>query len=232
MNVVGTSPVRTDAVEKVTGRAVFISDIRLPGMMHAKLWRSPLPHARLKGIDTTAAAAAPGVLAVLTADDFSGYDRFFGPAYKDQPILAIDRVRYAGEPVAAVIASSERQADAAVPLLEVELEELPAVTTLDEALAPDAPLLHEKLRVAGHFRDLANLRPIPDSNICHHFHFIPGEIAQGFAEADEIFEDTFTFPMVHHYSMEPHVAIAQVEHGQIMVWASPQHPFPVRKELA
>jgi CO/xanthine dehydrogenase Mo-binding subunit len=107
MNVVGTSPIRTDAVEKVTGRAVFISDIRLPGMMHAKLWRSPLPHARLKGIDTTAAAAAPGVWAVLTADDFSGYDRFFGPAYKDQPILAIDRVRYAGEPVAAVIASVE-----------------------------------------------------------------------------------------------------------------------------
>jgi CO/xanthine dehydrogenase Mo-binding subunit len=232
MNVVGTSPIRTDAVEKVTGRAVFISDIRLPGMMHAKLWRSPLPHARLKGIDTTAAAAAPGVWAVLTADDFSGYDRFFGPAYKDQPILAIDRVRYAGEPVAAVIASSERQADAAVPLLEVELEELPAVTTLDEALAPDAPLLHEKLRVAGHFRDLANLRPIPDSNICHHFHFTRGEIAQGFAAADEIFEDTFTFPMVHHYSMEPHVAIAQVEHDQIMVWASTQHPFPVRKELA
>src|SRR5262245_1963266 len=84
-NDVGTAPIRTDAVEKVTGRAVFISDIRLPGMVHAKLWRSPLPHARLKGIDTTA-AAVPGVWAILTADDFSGYDRFFGPAYKDQPI--------------------------------------------------------------------------------------------------------------------------------------------------
>ena len=232
MNVVGTSPVRTDAYEKVTGRAVFISDIRIPGMVHAKLWRSPLPHARLKGIDTAAAAAAPGVLAVLTANDLAEYDCFFGPAYKDQPILAIERVRYAGEPVAAVLASSEREAATAVHLLEVDLEELPAVTTLDEALAPEAPLLHSHLRVAGHFRDLANLRPIPNSNICHHFHFARGDIAQGFAAADAIFEDTFTFPMVHHYSMEPHVAIAQVGHDQITVWASTQHPFPVRKELA
>jgi CO/xanthine dehydrogenase Mo-binding subunit len=232
MNVVGTSPVRTDAYEKVTGRAAFISDLRIPGAVHAKLWRSPLPHARIKGIDTATAAAAPGVLAILTADDLVAYDRFFGPAYKDQPILAIDRVRYAGEPVVAVIASSERQAETAVHLLDVVLEELPAVTTLDEALAPGAPILHEHLRTAGHFRDLANLRPIPNSNICHHFHFARGDMAQGFAEADEIFEDTFTFPMVHHYSMEPHVAIAQVEHGQITVWASTQHPFPVRKELA
>ena len=132
----------------------------------------------------------------------------------------------------AVIASSEREAAAAVALLEVDLEELPAVTTLDEALAPDAPLLHETFALAGHFRDLANLRPIPGSNICHHFHFARGDIAQGFAEAEAIFEDTFTFPMVHHYSMEPHVAIAQVGHDQITVWASTQHPFPVRKELA
>ena len=80
MNVVGTSPVRTDAYEKVTGRAVFISDIRIPGMLHTKLWRSPLPHARLQGIDTTAAAAAPGVLAVLTANDLAEYDRFFWPS--------------------------------------------------------------------------------------------------------------------------------------------------------
>jgi CO/xanthine dehydrogenase Mo-binding subunit len=224
--------VRADAYEKVTGRAVFISDLRPPGVVHAKLWRSPLPHARLKGIDTTAAMAAPGVVAVLTADALAAYDRFFGPAYKDQPILAIERVRYAGEPVAAVIARSEREAAMAVSLLDVDLEELPAVTTLDEALAPNAPLLHENLRPAGHFRDLANLRPIPNSNICHHFRFARGDIAQGFAAADEIFEDTFTFPMVHHYSMEPHVAIAQVEHDQITVWASTQHPFPVRKELA
>ena len=132
--------------------------MRLPGMVYTKLWRSPLPHARLRAIDTSAATAAPGVLAVLTADDLADCDRYFGPAYKDQPILAIERVRYAGEPVVAVVANSEREAAAAVALLDVDMEELPSVTTLDEALAPDAPLLHETLRPAGHFRDLANLR--------------------------------------------------------------------------
>jgi CO/xanthine dehydrogenase Mo-binding subunit len=231
-HVVGTSPARVDAYDKVTGRAAFISDVRIPGVVHAKLWRSPLPHARIRGIDTQAAAASPGVLAILTADDLAAYDRFFGPAYKDQPILALDRVRYAGEPVVAVIAESERQAETAVDLIDVDLEELPAVTTLDEALASDAPLLHEELRTAGHFRDLSNLRPMPGTNICHHFHFARGDVEQGFDAADQVFEHTFTFPMVHHYSMEPHVAIAQVEHEQITVWASTQHPFPVRKELA
>jgi CO/xanthine dehydrogenase Mo-binding subunit len=230
--VVGTSPPRTDAREKVTGQAIFITDLRIPGMVYAKLWRSPLPHANLRTIDTSAAAGAPGVLGVLTAEDFVDCDRFFGPAYKDQPILAIDRVRYAGEPVAAVVARSEREAETAVALLEIDLEELPAVTTLDEALAPEAPLLHENLRLAGHFRDLANLRPISGTNVCHHFHYERGEVEQGFAEADEIFEDVFTFPMVHHYSMEPHVAIAQAEDDRITVWASTQHPFPVRKEIA
>jgi CO/xanthine dehydrogenase Mo-binding subunit len=231
-SVVGTSPHRTDAREKVTGQATFITDLRLPGMVYTKLWRSPLPHARLRAIDTTTAAAAPGVLAVFTADDFADCDRYFGPAYKDQPILAIERVRYAGEPGVAVVANSEREAAAAVALLDVDMEELPAVTTLEEALAPGAPLLHDTLRPAGHFRDLSNLRPVPGTNICHHFHFARGDIDKGFAEAEEIFEDVFTFPMVHHYSMEPHAAIAQVGHDQITVWASTQHPFPVRKELA
>lgn len=232
LTTVGTSAVRADAREKVTGRAIFITDIRIPGMVHAKLWRSPLPHARIKGIDTTQAAAAPDVLAVLTADDFADWDRFFGPAYKDQPILAIDRVRFAGEPVVAVVARSEQAAQMAVDLIDVELEELPAVTTLDAALAPDAPLLHDNLRLAGHFRDLSNLRAVPGTNICHHFQFERGDIEAGFAVADEVFEDVFTFPMVHHYSMEPHLAIAQVENDQITVWASTQHPFPVRKEIA
>jgi CO/xanthine dehydrogenase Mo-binding subunit len=230
--VVGVSLPRTDGREKVTGRAVFITDLHIPGMVHAKLWRSPLPHARIRGIDMAAAVASPGVLAVLTADDFTAYDRYFGPAFKDQPMLAIDRVRYAGEPVVAVIASSEREAEAALRLLDVDLDALPAVTNLDEALAPDAPLLHETLRTSGHFRDLSNLRPVPGTNICHHFQYERGDIDQGFAAADHVFEHTFTFPMVHHYSMEPHVSIAQTEEDRITVWAATQHPFPVRKELA
>ena len=230
--VVGVSLPRSDGHEKVTGRAVFITDLEVPGAVHAKLWRSPVPHARIVHIDKSAALASPGVLTVLTAEDFAAYDRYFGPAFKDQSMLAIDRVRYAGEPVAAVIAMSEREAIAALPLLDVEFEELPAVTNLDEALAPDAPLLHENLRRAGHFRDLSNLNPVPGTNICHHFHHERGDIEQGFAEADHVFDHTFTFPMVHHYSMEPHVSIAQAEDDRITVWAATQHPFPVRKELA
>src|SRR5262249_26971091 len=122
LQTVGTSPQRLDAREKVTGRATFIRDLRVPGLVFTKPWRSPLPPARLRAIDPTVAAAAPGVIAVLTAADLADCDRYFGPAYKDQPILAIDRVRYAGEPVVAVVAHSEREAAAAVAHLAVDLE--------------------------------------------------------------------------------------------------------------
>lgn len=232
LRVVGASARRVDGREKVTGRARFISDLRIPGMAHAKLWRSPVPHARLRRVDGSRAREAPGVLAVLTAEDFADCDRYYGPAFKDQPILAHERMRYAGEPVAAVVAESEAAALAALPLVDVSYEELPAVTTLEEALAPGAPLLHETLRPAGAFRDLASLRPVPGTNICHHYTFRRGDVAQGFAEADLILENTFVFPMVHHYSMEAHVAIACWEGDQVTLWASTQHPFPVRREIA
>ncbi len=155
------------------------------------------------------------MLAVLTADDFIAYDRFFGPAFKDQSMLAIDRVRYAGEPVIAVIASSEREAEAALQLLDVDLEELPAVTNLDEALASDAPLLHDTLRTSGHFRDLSNLNPVPGTNICHHFQFERGDIEQGFADADHVFEHTFTASVTIAWSPMLH----RPEDDRITVWA-------------
>jgi CO/xanthine dehydrogenase Mo-binding subunit len=232
MTVVGAPVRRVDAREKVTGRARFISDLRVPGMVHAKLWRSPVPHARLRRVNAAAAREAPGVLAVLTADDLADCDRYYGPAFKDQPILAHERIRYAGEPVAAVVAESEAAALAALPRLDVGYEELPAVTTLEAALAPGAPCLHETLRPAGTFRDLARLRPVPGTNICHHYTFRRGDVARGFAEADLILEDTFTFPMVHHYSMEAHVAMARWDGDEVTLWASTQHPFPVRREIA
>src|SRR5262245_240557 len=155
LRVVGTAPIRRDAVEKVTGRTRYTSDLVITGMVHAKVWRSPLPHARLEHINTRAALAAPGVLAVLTAADLKDCDPFYGPAFKDQPVLAMERVRYAGEPVAVVIAATERQATTALALLEVRLNELPAVLDIDAALAPAAPLVHDRLRTAGHFRDLS-----------------------------------------------------------------------------
>ncbi len=230
--IVGASVRRVDALEKVTGRATYITDLGIPGAAHAKVWRSPVAHARIRRIETAAARACPGVLAVVTAAELTFCELFFGPAYKDQPMLAVDRVRYAGEPVVAVVAQTEEQAEAALARIEVEFDELPAVTTLEEALAPGAPVLHERLRMAGQFRDLASLKPTPGTNICHHFHYERGDVAAGFAGADEVLEDVFRFPMIHHYSMEPHAAVASVTPEGIVVWGSTQHPFPVRKELA
>jgi CO/xanthine dehydrogenase Mo-binding subunit len=230
--IVGTSHRRVDALEKVTGRATYITDLGIAGAAHAKVWRSPVAHARIRRIDTAAARACSGVLAVVTAADLTFCELFFGPAYKDQPMLAVDRVRYAGEPVAAVVAATEAEAQAALARIEVEFDELPAVTTLEEALAPGAPVLHERLRLAGQFRDLASLKPTPGTNICHHFHYERGDVGAGFAEADVVLEDVFRFPMIHHYSMEPHAAMASVTPEGIIVWGSTQHPFPVRKELA
>ena len=230
--IVGASPHRLDARDKVMGRTRYTTDLSLSGMAHAKMWRSPLPHARVEAIDASAALAAPGVLTVLTAMDLTDCDPYYGTAYKDQPILAGERVRYAGEPVAVVIAETERQAAAALPLLDVSLAEYPAVLDTDAALADGAPLLHEHIRPAGHFRDLSHVRQVAGSNICHHQTFSRGDIEAGFAEADEIFEDTYSVPPIYHYAMEPHAVLAQYEQDSIKVWSATQHPFPVRKELA
>ena len=113
LQVVGTSPARLDAREKVMGRTRYTTDLSVSGMVHAKVWRSPLPHARVESIDTQAALAAPGVLGVLTAADLTDCDPFYGTAFKDQPVLAGEHIRYAGEPVAVVIAETEREAAAA-----------------------------------------------------------------------------------------------------------------------
>jgi CO/xanthine dehydrogenase Mo-binding subunit len=230
--IVGTAAPRVDTPAKATGRAGFITDLVVPGMVHAKLWRSPLPHARVVSVDTAGAARAAGVIGVLTARDLPVKDLYYGPAFKDQPLLADGVVRYAGEPVVAVVADTAAHADAALGRIAVDLAELPVVITLDEALAPGAPLLHESPRPAGHFRDLGTLRPIAGTNVCHHFHYERGDPDRAFAEADLVVEQTYTFPMAHHCALEPHCAIARVDRQGITVWASTQHPFPVRAELA
>lgn len=229
---VGTAARRVDTPAKATGRARFISDTVVPGMVHAKLWRSPMPHARIGVIDLTRARQAPGVIAVLTAADLPVKDLYYGPAFKDQPLLADGVVRYAGEPVVAVVADTVAHAEAACGLVSVDLTELPVADNLDAALAAGAPILHARPRLAAHFRDLTSLRPIPGTNVCHHWSYGRGDVERGFAEADLVVEQTYTFPMVHHYSLEPHCAIARVDGQGITVWASTQHPFPVRKELA
>jgi CO/xanthine dehydrogenase Mo-binding subunit len=231
--VVGRSVRRLDVVEKVTGRARYVTDLELPGMLHAKLLRSPHPHARVVRVDAEAARALAGVRAVVTSADLGWCDPYFGPAYRDRPILAIEVARYEGEPVAAVVAESEAAAAEALALVEVEYEERAAVTTLGEALAPGAPLVHTAQPLAGHFADLSTLKSKPGTNICHQFHFERGRGAAGLADADLVLEDTYAFPRVQHYSMEPHAAVAAWdEQGGLTVWASTQNPYSVRVELA
>jgi CO/xanthine dehydrogenase Mo-binding subunit len=231
-SIVGSAAPRVDTPDKATGRARFISDFVVPGMAHAKLWRSPVAHAKILSVDASRAARAPGVIAALTASDLPVNDLYYGPAFKDQPLLADGVIRHAGEPVVAVVADTLAHAEAALALIDVRYAELPVVTTLEEALAPEAPVLHPQPRLATHFRDLASLRPIPGTNVCHHWTYGRGDVDRGFADADLVLEQTFSFPMVHHLSLEAHCAIARVDAGGITLWASTQHPFPVRKELA
>jgi len=148
LNVVGKTTPRMDGKEKVTGKAVYTVDIELPGMVHAKILRSPYAHARLARVDGRRAEALPGVYAVITRDDQRRLG-MFGAAYKDQTIVAVDKVRYVGDAVAAVAAVDEATAEQALNLIEVEYEELPSVTSIDEALAPGAPLVHDAASSGG-----------------------------------------------------------------------------------
>jgi CO/xanthine dehydrogenase Mo-binding subunit/aerobic-type carbon monoxide dehydrogenase small subunit (CoxS/CutS family) len=233
LRVVGRSVPRTDAVEKVTGRARYVTDLEQPGMAHAALLRSPYAHARLVRIDTSRACALPGVFTVLTGADLTWCEPYYGPAFRDRPVLAIDVVRFEGEPVVAVAAVDAETAARALELVEIEWDELPAVTTLEQALAPAAPLVHTAEPLSGHFADLSSLRPRPGTNVCHQFAYARGDVERALAEADVVVEDAFTFPRVQHYAMEPHAAIAAWDDsGTLTVWASTQNPFSVRVELA
>jgi CO/xanthine dehydrogenase Mo-binding subunit len=224
---------RIEARDKVTGRSTFVSDMVLPGMLHARVLRSAHAHARIVRIDTAAAAALPGVVTVLTGADLTDVDPYYGPAFKDQPMLAIDRARFEGDPVAAVAATDPVIADAALDLIVVDYEPLPAVSGVDDALAPDAPILHEGMRLSGHFRDLRSLSPQNGTNVCHQWRYHRGDGAAGLErDAEVVVEDTYTFPAVQHVALESFTALAQWDGGRLTVWTGTQHPFPVRRELA
>ena len=224
--VVGHSLPRMDAPGKVTGTAVYASDFALPGMLHGKLLRSREPHARLVRIDAARARALPGVRAVLTAADVP--DVRYGGALKDETVLARDRVRYVGQPVAAVAATTREAAEAALAAIEVVYEPLPAVLDLEAALAPGAPLIHEAW---------ATYAAIPilhrEGNVCHRARIVVGDVERGFAEADRIFEHRFRTAMVHQGYTEPRAAVASWDSsGQVTVWSNTQLPFEIQNTLA
>ncbi len=232
--MIGQNLRRIDGRDKVTGRAIYTGDMKLPGMAYGKILRSPLPHAKIRRIDSRAAESLPGVLAVLTRENLQVAFPYHGPYVKDQPVLALDKVRYAGDIVAAVAATEERIAEEALKKIEVDYEELPAITTVEEALKEGAPLVHEQLqgrkepdygRGATHFIH-------ENSNICIHFRYERGNIEEGFKAADFVYEDAFFSPSAQHYPMEPHISIANFDGHNLTIWSSTQSPFPVRQELS
>src|SRR4051812_30918237 len=163
---IGRSLPRLEAREKVTGRAEYTHTMRLPGMLHGKIFRSTVPHGKIKSIDTSAAKKMPGVYAVFTGDDIKKVipDPYYGPAFHVQPILAIDKVRFVAEAVAVVLAAEPDVADAAVHEIIADYEELPAVYDEVEAMSSPA-VIHEQLRPAGSFADLKHLTTLKNTNL-------------------------------------------------------------------
>ena len=224
-----------DARERVTGRVPYVIDLTLPGMVHALVRRSTLPHARIVRIETERARAMPGVFAVLTGADIARRTDVrsrFGPVFRDQPILAIDRVRFVGEQVVAVVAVDADAGQAALDEVEIEYEELPAVFDFDDALAPGAPLVHPEPPAPGAtFADII-LDSEGGTNICNRFKLRKGDIDRGFAESDHIFEDTFTSPAVQHVPLETHCVVADVRDDEIAIHTTSQIPYMVRSQIA
>jgi CO/xanthine dehydrogenase Mo-binding subunit len=222
-----------DARERVTGRLAYTIDRRAE--LQVALLRSTAPHARIRRLDVSRARAMPGVAAVLTGEDLAARADIapaFGPVYRDQPLLAIGKVRYVGEPVVAVAAVDLDTAREALDLVEAEYDEVPAVFDTEHALAEGAPLVHEgEARTGETFADVIT-RPVAGTNICNHFRLRKGDVEAGFAEADEVFDDVFTSPPVQHVPMETHACIADVRDGRITVWATSQTPHILRAQLA
>ncbi len=224
MSVIGKSVPRPDALDKVTGGKAYPVNYQLPGMLHGKLLRSPYPHAKILSIDTSAAAALPGVKAVLTHHDVP--QRKYTSVYfvptdtKSMPqdlLIMSDHVRFAGQPVAAVAATTADIADQALELIEVEYEELPAVFDPEEAMQPDAPQLHD-----GADNNIA-VAPVMEF----------GDIEAGFAAADHIFEGTYTTQRAHTCYLEPRVCVAEYDGtGGYTINSSMQHLFGLREKLA
>ncbi len=223
---------RGDGIAKVTGSAIYASDIGLEHMAWAKVLRSPFAHARIVSIDASAAKRQPGVLDVLTADGLAGLSPYYGHAVKDHPLLAIGKVRFVGEPVAAVIAEDEPSAQEAVKKIVVKYEELTPVLDVDTALSAGAPLVHDKEYAGGAFRGFDDF-PEGTGNICQAVHVEWGDVESALASAAHVAEGEFYFPMVYAYAMEPYVAVADYNSkSQLTVYSSAQHPFIVRHDLA
>jgi CO/xanthine dehydrogenase Mo-binding subunit len=191
-------------------------------------------HARLVKVDASKAKQLTGVIGTLTRDDIKDFNYKYGATYKDQSIVAVDKVRYVGDPVAAVVAEDPALAEQALDLIEVEYDELPKVTNIEEAIAPGAAQVHEGDVARAELRGSVYGAPerFRGTNICYYLGFSKGDVSKGFAASNFVFEDTFRFQKVQHYSLEAHINIAHYDGDKLTVWASCQDPFTLRDHLA
>ncbi len=229
--IVGKSVPRADAKEKVTGTALYIDDLRFPRMLYLKVLRAGVPHAKISSIDTTSAESMEGVYKVISRET-EGIDNtlLFGTCIFDQPPMAFDKVRHAGEVVAAVIAENEKIALDAINKIQVKFEELPFVLDPMESISSNAPLIHER---NGQYNHLPTFVPVPESNIFFKYHLKKGDYKAVFKEADIIVEDTFEYPLLNHATIEPHGAVAYWDQsGELHLWSSSQAPFVLREVLS
>ena len=246
-NVIGSRPIRHDGADKVTGQARYGADVNLPGLLFGKILRSPHAHARIKSIDTTRAEAHAGVFAVITSADLAqpsgrvadlAEGALHNLRFLSNNIMASGKALYKGHAVAAVAAANSHAAEEALKLIDVEYEVLPSVSTADDAMKDEAPLLHERLA------SLSNpaLRPGgflddddtgPGSNVANHFEFRLGDVDEGFSQAEVVVEkETWTTP-VHQGYIEPHTGTAMWHgDGSLTVWSSSQGHFTVREQTA
>jgi CO/xanthine dehydrogenase Mo-binding subunit len=225
---IGASVPRVDAREKVIGKALFADDLQFgPGLLYARIKRSNRPYAIIKHIDASKARALPGVKAVVTGEDYPG---LIGLYLRDRHIFCRDRVRYVGDPVAGVAASSEQIAEKALDLIQVEYEDLPGIFDPEYGANPSSPLLHPNL---GTYEVANFIFPEPGSNISNHFRIRKGDVDNAWVKCKVIIERKYQIPHIQHVPIEPHVAIARAdEDGKVTLWGSSQSPFAQRSLIA
>ena len=225
--VIGHPTARADGLEKVTGKALYTADVKLPDTLWGKVLRSPFPHARITSVDSSRSAEVPGVHCVLTGSDVQGV--LYGRRLRDIPVLAHERVRFVGEPVAAVAAIDEDIAQRALDLIDIEYEELPPVFDPLEALASDAPVLHPEVNTyAGLPEPVAK-----SSNAFATNTWGKGDPNEAFSLTDVVVENTFTTPQVHQAYLEPHSCAVWIdEQDVVQVWASNKAPYALRQQLS
>lgn len=228
MIAIGKSVVRVDALDKATGRAKYNTDFIIPGISHAKLLISQYAHALIKNIDISSAMKAPGVQAIVTGEDVK--DILTGTFVEDRPPLALGKVRYYGEPIGVVIASSELEAKRAISMIKIDYEPLPVINSPIDSIKPDATLIHENL---ASYRVVKSCNPVANSNIANHVKIRKGDMEKGWSDSEVIIESNISIPQSDHAAMETRSVRAEIKpDGQVIIHSTSQSTFIIRKKLS